>query len=118
MPRKPAVRKKPTALWPYHHWVSASWTPGEQRVALHAEERDRHRQVVDDVQHRDGDDEGEVEPVRDVDVRLLAPQHRAEEHDQVDDPDHGQPQVDVPLRLGVLAALRDARARSPRPPSR
>jgi hypothetical protein len=27
MPRKPAVRKKPTALWPYHHWVSASWTP-------------------------------------------------------------------------------------------
>jgi len=27
MPRKPAVRKKPTALWPYHHWVMASCTP-------------------------------------------------------------------------------------------
>jgi hypothetical protein len=27
MPRKPAVRKKPTALWPYHHWNMASCTP-------------------------------------------------------------------------------------------
>jgi hypothetical protein len=26
-PRKPAVRKKPTALWPYHHCVIASCTP-------------------------------------------------------------------------------------------
>jgi hypothetical protein len=27
MPRKPAVRKKPTALWPYHHCTMASCTP-------------------------------------------------------------------------------------------
>ena len=27
MPRKLAVRKNLTALWPYHHWVRASWTP-------------------------------------------------------------------------------------------
>ena len=26
---KQAVSKKPTALWPYHHWVSASWTPAK-----------------------------------------------------------------------------------------
>ena len=52
---------------------------GEERVALRAEERDRHRQIVDDVQHRDGDDEGEVEPVGDVDVRLVALGERAEE---------------------------------------
>ena len=27
MPRKPAVRKKPTALWPYHHCTIASTAP-------------------------------------------------------------------------------------------
>ena len=27
IPRKPAVRKKPTALWPYHHCTMASCTP-------------------------------------------------------------------------------------------
>jgi 23S rRNA (cytosine1962-C5)-methyltransferase len=52
--------------------------------------------------------EAEVEPVRHVDVRLLAPQDRAAEGDEVGDPDHGQPQVHVPLGLGVLLALRDA----------
>jgi hypothetical protein len=29
MARKPAVRKKPTALWPYHHCTSASCTPAK-----------------------------------------------------------------------------------------
>ena len=91
---------------------------GEQRVALHAEERDRHRQVVDDVQHRDGDDEGQVEPVGDVDVRLLAPQQRAEEDDQIGDPDEGQPEVDIPFGLGILAALADAQDIAQSPPSR
>ena len=32
--------------------------PGEQRIALGAQEGDRHGQIVDDVQHGDGDDEG------------------------------------------------------------
>ena len=40
-------------------------------VALGAAQRHRDRQVVDDMQHGDGDDEGQVEPVGDVDVRLL-----------------------------------------------
>ena len=102
------MRKKPTALWPYHHWVSASWTPANSGVALDPEERDRHRQIVDDVQHRDGDDERQIEPVGDVDVRLAPAHDRAEEDDQVDHPDERQPEVDVPLRLGVLAALGDA----------
>ena len=29
MARKPAVRKNPTALCPYHHWIIASWTPDQ-----------------------------------------------------------------------------------------
>jgi hypothetical protein len=33
---------------------------------------------------------------------------RAEEDQQVDDPDHGQPEVGVPFRLGVFLALGDA----------
>src|ERR1019366_9873905 len=45
---------------------------GEQRVAFRLERRYRHRQIVDDVQNRDGDDEGKIEPVRDVDMRLFA----------------------------------------------
>ena len=77
-------------------------------VALGAGERHRHRQVVDDVQHGDGDDEGEVEPVGDVDVRLLALHHRAEIGDQVGDPDDREPQVGVPFGLGVFLALGDA----------
>src|SRR3712207_7429884 len=48
----------------------------EDRVRLGPGERDRHRQVVDDVEHRDRHDEGEVEPVRDEDVGLP----RSEEH--------------------------------------
>ena len=64
--------------------------------------------VVDEVQHGDRDDEGEIEPVRHVDVRLLALDQRAEEHQQVDDPDDGEPQIGVPLGLGVLLALGDA----------
>ena len=27
IPRKPAVKKKPTALWPYHHCTIASCVP-------------------------------------------------------------------------------------------
>jgi hypothetical protein len=42
---------------------------------------DRARQIVDDVQHRDRDDEGEVEPVGHVDVGFLA-LHQGAEEDQ------------------------------------
>ena len=60
------------------------------------------------MQHRDRQDEGEVEPVRHKDVRLLAPVERAQEDQQIDDPDDGQPEVGVPLGLSVFLAVRDA----------
>jgi hypothetical protein len=60
------------------------------------------------VQHRDGHDERQIEPVGDVDVRLAAAQDGAEEDHQVDHPDHRQPDVDIPFRLGVFARLGDA----------
>jgi 23S rRNA (cytosine1962-C5)-methyltransferase len=80
----------------------------EQDVALRAEHGHRQGQIVDDVQHRDGDDEGEVEPVRDVDVRLFAFPDRAEVDQQVRDPDDCQEKIGVPLGLRILLALRDA----------
>src|SRR5690606_21508102 len=82
---------------------------GKERVALGTEEGDRHRQVVDDVQHGDGDDEGKIEPVRDVDVRFFALQDRAEEDEEIGQPDNGQPNVDVPFGLRIFAALGDAK---------
>lgn len=82
--------------------------PGEQRVTLGREQRYRYRQIVDDVQHRHGDDEGEIEPVCHVDVRLFAFDQRTGVGDQIDDPDQRQPEIDIPFRLGILFALRDA----------
>src|SRR3954447_1826481 len=38
-------------------------------------------------------------------MRLLALQDRTQENNQVGNPDDRQPQVDVPLRFGVLLAL-------------
>ena len=35
MPRKPAVRKNPTALWPYHHCTIASCTPAYAEYDFH-----------------------------------------------------------------------------------
>ncbi len=60
------------------------------------------------MQDGDGQDEAEIKPVRHIDMRLLALHHRAEEDQQVDDPDDGQPEVGIPFRLGVFLALRDA----------
>src|SRR5690606_38457083 len=78
------------------------------RVALGTEEGNGHRQVVDDVQHGDGDDEGKIEPVRDVDVGFLALQDRAEEDEEIGYPDDGQPNVDVPFGFRIFTALGDA----------
>src|SRR5690606_29108773 len=80
----------------------------ENDVALRVRERDRQSQVVHDVQHRDGDDERQIEPVRDVDVRLATPRDRADEDEEVGHPDDGEPNVRVPFRLGVFLALRYA----------
>ena len=41
-------------------------------------------------------------------MRLAAPRERADEDDQIGDPDHRQPQVDVPFGFGIFAALGDA----------
>jgi hypothetical protein len=81
---------------------------GEGRVALGAEERHRNGQVVDHVQHRNGDDEGQVEPVRHIDVGFLALHDGADEDGEISHPDDGQPKVHIPLRFGVFAALGDA----------
>ena len=41
-------------------------------------------------------------------MRLLALQDRAEEDDEIGDPDDGEPEIDIPLGLGIFAALGDA----------
>ena len=79
--------------------------PGKGAVALGAQQAHRHRQVVDDVEHRHCDDEGEIKPVGDVDMRFLAARQRAHENHEVSDPDDREPQVDIPLGLGIFARL-------------
>jgi hypothetical protein len=56
---------------------------GKGAVALGSQQADRQCEVVDHVQHRDGDDESEVEPVGDVNVRFMAAQDRADEHREI-----------------------------------
>src|SRR5262245_43160371 len=60
------------------------------------------------MEHGDGDDEGEVEPVRDVNVRLASAGQRADKDEEIDDPDDGEPKVDVPFGLRVFLGLGDA----------
>ena len=60
------------------------------------------------MQHGDGDDEGEIEPVGDEDVRFLALDDRRQEDQEIGDPDDGQPQIGVPFRLGVFLGLGNA----------
>jgi 23S rRNA (cytosine1962-C5)-methyltransferase len=79
--------------------------PSEELVALGTEQRDRHCQVVDDVQHRDGDDEGQIEPVGHIDMRLFALPDRAEEDEKVATQTMRQPEVCIPFRLGVFLAI-------------
>ena len=57
------------------------------------------------MQHRDGDDEGEIEPVRHIDMGFLALEQRAEEHQEIGDPDEGEPDIDIPLGLRIFAGL-------------
>ena len=69
------------------------------------EDRHWNNEVVYDVKHRDGDDEGQEEPVRNVDVRLFTFDDRSEEDQQVCDPNDSQPKVNVPFRLCVFFRL-------------
>jgi 23S rRNA (cytosine1962-C5)-methyltransferase len=82
--------------------------PAEHRIAAAAQEADGNVEVVDQVQHRHGQDEGEVEPVGHIDVRFRALHQRADEDGQIGNPDHRQPQIDIPFRLGIFLALGDA----------
>ncbi|MHC2621203.1 hypothetical protein ACVIW2_003235 [Bradyrhizobium huanghuaihaiense] len=93
------------AVPPLEHRILDA-APGD--VGLRAERRDGKRRVVAEMQHRDRHDEGEVEPVRDEDVRFLALDDGDEEDEQIDHPDDGQPQVRVPFRLGIFLRLGDA----------
>ena len=77
-------------------------------VALDAEKRDGNGEVVDDVQHGNRHDEAQVEPVRHIDMWLLACQDRAEERDEIGNPDDRQPDIDIPFRLRIFASLRYA----------
>ena len=92
------------AIPPLDHRVLDA-RPGS--VALGPDDRHWHRQIVDDVQHGHGDDEGQVEPVGNVDVRLFALKDGAEIGDQVGYPDDREPQIGVPFRFCVFLALRD-----------
>ena len=61
------------------------------------------------MEHRDGDDEGQIEPVGDEDVRFLALHQRHQEHQEISDPDDRQPEIGIPLGLGVFLRLRYAK---------
>ena len=74
----------------------------EDRVTVR--ERGRDRQVVDDVEHRHGDDRRDVEPEGDVEGLLVAPGERPEEVHREHDPDDGDGDVDGPDELGVFLA--------------
>ena len=56
------------------------------------------------MQHRHGDDEREVEPVGHIDMRFVTTHDRPDKHNQIADPDDGQPDIDVPFGLGILLA--------------
>ena len=89
---------------PLHHGVLDT---GPDDVGLRREQRHRNRGVVAEMQDSDGEDEGEIEPIGDVNVRLGAPDDCSEEDQQVGDPDHGQPKVGVPFGLGIFLRLCD-----------
>ena len=93
------------AVPPLNHGVLHA---GPDDVGLRREQRHRDRRVVAEMKDGDRQDEGEVEPVRDIDVRLGAPHDRAEIHQQIDHPDDGQPQVGVPFGFRIFFRLRDS----------
>ena len=60
------------------------------------------------MQQSDGDDEGQEEPIRHIDMRFFAAHQRAAKGDQVENPNHRQPQIHIPFRFGIFLALGDA----------
>jgi hypothetical protein len=80
---------------------------GPQDIALGAEQRHRDGGVVDEMQDRDRNDEGQVEPVGDIDMRFAPGHQGAQEDHEIGDPDDGKPQIDIPFGFGVFLALAD-----------
>ena len=66
---------------------------------------DRDRQIVDDMQHSDGYDEGQIEPVGDIDMPFFAFEDGAHEDREIRQPNDGQPDINVPFRLRVFFGL-------------
>ena len=62
----------------------------------------RKREVVDDVEHRNGKDGGDVEPERNVEAWLISLVESPEEVDRKDHPDDGNADVDGPDKLSVF----------------
>ena len=93
------------AVPPLHHGVLHA-RPDD--VGFRREHRNRHGGIVAEMQHRDGEDESEIEPVGDVDVRLGAPHDGAKKDQEIDHPHDRQEQVGVPFRLGIFLGLRNA----------
>ncbi|MCY1442495.1 hypothetical protein D9M71_588650 [compost metagenome] len=91
------------AVPPLDHRVGGA---GIDRVGL--QQGDRHRQVVDHMDHASDHDEGAVEPVADVDVLDPAAGDGAEEQVGVDQPDHRHPQRQRPFHLRVFLGGGDA----------
>ena len=77
----------------------------EQRVGFGPHEGNRNRQVVAQMQHCDRHDEGQIEPVRDIDMRLMTLQQGSDEHRQIRNPHHGDPDINKPFRFGIFATL-------------
>ena len=60
------------------------------------------RQVIDDVEHRDRDDGGDVEPEGHIEAWFISLLEGPEEIDREDDPDEGDGDVDGPDQFGVF----------------
>src|SRR5450756_309252 len=93
------------AVPPLHHRILYA-RPDD--VGLGREQRYRHRRVIAEMQHRDGQNEGEIKPVGDIYMRLLAANDGAEEDQEISHPHDGQPEIGVPFRLGIFLRLSDA----------
>src|SRR5690606_30545900 len=92
---------------PLHEGVLNASVDG---IAL--EEPRRNHKVVEDMQDRDRDDRGDVEPDRDVEVPLTALRDGPEEVDGEEDPDNCDSNVDRPLELRVFLRLAHAERQS------
>ncbi len=97
------------AVPPLHHGVDGAAVGG-----IGFGQRHRDGGAVDDMQQRDGDDEGAVEPVGHVNMTGAPPGDGGEEHHRVGHPHHRQEDVDGPFQLGVFLGAGEAQRQSDR----